>query len=209
MPLRTLLAGALAAVALVALPASAGAATPRGALAESEYQVLLAAYDRGAALGADATPAQMRAVCAAVTPRSTRLLAADHAACMGFVRWMDAGTRFGKVERLCGSDPDCFARELRRLETATRAVSRLVRAERRVVAARGLPATCARAFAGSEVLTLFDGMARALKDMRVAMLAGDVRGVDRAGRRLQRVAAEADGTSPSATVELLRRCPRA
>jgi hypothetical protein len=205
--MRVLLAGVLLALVLACLPASA-TATPRGHLAEEEYQVLLAAYGHAAALGEDITPAGMREVCAALTPRSTRLLAAEYAVCAGIARWMDAGTRFGKLETSCaGTDLGCVPREFLRLEKSTRAVARLVRAERRAVAARGLTGACARAFDSGQSLTMLDEMAGGLRDTRVAMLAGDERGVNRGLDRVER-ATSRTWNSGADSIALLRRCPR-
>jgi hypothetical protein len=138
--------------------------------------------------------------------RTTGLIAAEHRMCLGTVRLIETGAALEGVEQSCGDDVGCLARGFLRFETATRAVARLARAEVRVVAQRGLRGSCARAFVTGEIATALGTSAGALRDMRRAMLAGDVEGVERAGRRLDRVSDFESDAGKSA--QRLRLCPR-
>ena len=103
----------------------------------------------------------------------------------------------------------CAARELLRMETAARSLARLTRARRRAVAARGLTGQCARAIGGpAESVRFLDAFANALRDFRRALVADDLRALERATTRLERASNLAPDPEDDDSVALLGACSR-
>jgi hypothetical protein len=207
---RLLLACGLLAVTAVCTPSVAGAAAPQGSLTAAEYGLLLAAFQRSEALEDDKKPTldDVSAMCEELAPRPTALVAASYAQCRGSLRVTQVSTDPEASKGCTGAETRCAARELRRIETATRSLARLTRAQRRVVAARGLTGQCARAINGpAATLTFLESFANALRDLRRAVLAEDARGLERATERIERATLLAPDAGDD-TVALLATCPR-
>jgi hypothetical protein len=213
---RLLLACGLAAVAAACLPAASAAAAPQGSLMVAEYDLLLAMQQRSEELQKDRKPTldEAAAICAGISPLTTRLLSSVHSVCTASVRVAGLGAedddgKGGKGAKPCRDDDlRCAAREVRLAENAYRAVVRAAKVLKQVVAARGLTGQCARAINGPPgAIELMETFADRLRDLRRAMMAEDVRAVDRATRRLVRAIERADVPSDDA-VALLATCPR-
>ena len=208
---RLLLACGLLAVAAVSVPPAAGAAAPHGSLTTAEYDLLLASYQRSEALEDDRKPTidELGTACEALAPRPTALVSAAFALCRGGLRVASVGISQATGKPCSDEDTRCAARELLRMETATRAVVRLTRAQRRAVAARGLTGQCARAIGGPpEALRFMEAFSNALRDLRRALLADDREALDRAATRFERATNLAAAVQDEDSVALLTTCPR-
>ena len=204
---RLLLACGLAAATAVCVPSIASAAAPHGSLTTAEYEMLLAAFQRGEALEHDrnATSAEWSAMCDMTASPPSALVSDAHALCRSGVRFLQVSA--GKS---CGSkDTRCAARALLRSETASRSIARSLRAQRRSVAERGLTGECALSISGPrEWVTVYEALANALRDLRRAMLAANERLLRRANARMERAASLAEGIEDEDSAALLTTCPR-
>jgi hypothetical protein len=204
---RLLLACGLAAVAAVGVPSIAAAAAPRGSLTVAEYDMVLAALQRSEALEDDRTPTrdELKTMCDPLAPRPTALISAMHAVCLGGLSLWQISTGKGCASK----DTRCVTRGLRQLETGLRSLVRLTRAQRRVVAERGLAGQCASAINGPpEMPTYLEAYANAVRDLRRAFIAGSERLLERALARMQRVGELGEDIEDDDTVALVATCPR-
>jgi hypothetical protein len=204
---RLLLACGLAAVAAVCLPSIASAAAPQGGLTVAEYDLLLAAFQRGEALEDDrnATSAEWSAMCDLMASRPTALVSAAHALCRGGVRL----TQVSDGKGCASKDTRCAARGMLQTETALRSVARLLRAQRRATAQRGLTGQCALAINGPrELVTIYEAFANAMRDLRRAVLAENERMILRASARLDRAMGLGQDIEDEDSAALLASCPR-